>query len=85
MPIPMRHGREALTKTIIDLIRRWLPKGTKTTTPKEVAAIEHWINHYPKRLFNYKSPVEMLKLANFNLKFGFPRCKMKCNKKDMFV
>ncbi|MFG6261354.1 IS30 family transposase, partial [Streptococcus pyogenes] len=43
----------------------------KTTTPKEVAAIEHWINHYPKRLFNYKSPVEMLKLANFNLKFGF--------------
>ncbi|MFA1355815.1 IS30 family transposase, partial [Streptococcus dysgalactiae] len=47
-----------------------LPKGTKTTTPKEVAAIEHWINHYPKRLFNYKSPVEMLKLANFNLKFG---------------
>ncbi|MFG6262598.1 IS30 family transposase, partial [Streptococcus pyogenes] len=40
------------------------------TTPKEVAAIEHWINHYPKRLFNYKSPVEMLKLANFNLKFG---------------
>ncbi|WP_146624835.1 IS30 family transposase, partial [Streptococcus pyogenes] len=53
------------------LIRRCLPKGTKTTTPKEVAAIEHWINHYPKRLFNYKSPVEMLKLANFNLKFGF--------------
>ncbi|HFD5812129.1 TPA: IS30-like element IS1239 family transposase, partial [Streptococcus pyogenes] len=41
------------------LIRRCLPKGTKTTTPKEVAAIEHWINHYPKRLFNYKSPVEM--------------------------
>ncbi|MEI9391423.1 IS30 family transposase, partial [Streptococcus pyogenes] len=27
---------------------------------------------YPKRLFNYKSPVEMLKLANFNLKFGKP-------------
>ncbi|MGP6385405.1 IS30 family transposase, partial [Streptococcus dysgalactiae subsp. equisimilis] len=31
-----------------------------------------WINHYPKQLFNYKSPVEMLKLANFNLKFGEP-------------
>ncbi|ORJ90864.1 IS30 family transposase, partial [Streptococcus dysgalactiae] len=52
------------------LLREYVPKGTKTTTPKEVAAIEHWINHYPKRLFNYKSPVEMLKLANFNLKFG---------------
>ncbi|MEN4254148.1 hypothetical protein R2595_08110, partial [Streptococcus pyogenes] len=45
----------------------------KTTTPKEVAVIEHWINHYPKRLFNYKSPIEMLKLANFNLKFGITK------------
>ena len=31
------------------LIRRWLPKGTKKTTPKEVAFIENWINNYPKR------------------------------------
>ena len=43
------------------LIRRWLPKGTKKTTPKEVAfIIENWINNYPKKCLDYKSPREFL-------------------------
>lgn len=42
------------------LIRRWLPKGTKKTTPKEVAFIEKWINNYPKKYLDYKSPSEFL-------------------------
>ncbi|VRD74559.1 type I restriction-modification system M protein [Streptococcus pneumoniae] len=42
------------------LIRRWLPKGTKKTTPKEVAFIENWINNYPKKCLDYKSPSEFL-------------------------
>lgn len=42
------------------LIRRWLPKGTKETTPKEVAFIENWINNYPKKCLSYKSPKEFL-------------------------
>lgn len=42
------------------LIRRWLPKGTKKTTPKEVAFIENWINNYPKKCLGYKSPREFL-------------------------
>ena len=52
------------------LIRRWLPKGTKKTTPKEVAFIENWINNYPKKCLNYKSPREDFLLANLNLKFA---------------
>ena len=40
------------------VIRRWLPKGTKKTTPKEVAFIENWINNYPKKCLDYKSPRE---------------------------
>ena len=52
------------------LIRRWLPKGTKKTTPKEVAFIEKWINNYPKKCLNYKSPREDFWMANLNLKFG---------------
>ncbi|WP_249274333.1 IS30 family transposase, partial [Streptococcus pseudopneumoniae] len=52
------------------LIRRWLPKGTKKTTPKEVAFIENWINNYPKKCLNYKSPREDFFMANLNLKFG---------------
>ncbi|HHQ7282578.1 TPA: IS30 family transposase, partial [Streptococcus pneumoniae] len=42
------------------LIRRWLPKGTKKTTPKEVAFIENWINNYPKKCLDHKSPSEFL-------------------------
>ena len=54
------------------LIRRWLPKGTKKTTPKEVAFIENWINNYPKKCLDYKSPREDCLLANLNLKFSLP-------------
>ena len=52
------------------LIRRWLPKGTKKTTSKEVASIENWINNYPKKCLDYKSPREDCLLANLNLKFS---------------
>ncbi|CJL66377.1 IS1239 transposase [Streptococcus pneumoniae] len=51
-------------------IRRWLPKGTKKMTPKEVAFIEKWINNYPKKCLNYKSPREDFLMANLNLKFS---------------
>lgn len=40
------------------LIRRWLPKGTKKTTPKEATFIENWTNNYPKKCLNHKSPRE---------------------------
>ena len=42
------------------LIRRWLPKGTKESTPKEVAFIENWINNYPKKCLGYESPKEFI-------------------------
>ncbi|HEU6714149.1 TPA: IS30 family transposase [Streptococcus pneumoniae] len=51
-------------------IHRWLPKGTKKMTPKEVAFIEKWINNYPKKCLNYKSPREDFLMANLNLKFS---------------
>lgn len=37
------------------MIRRWLPKGTKTTTAKAVAKIQGWINHYPRKMFHFKN------------------------------
>ncbi|VRY19824.1 IS1239 transposase [Streptococcus pneumoniae] len=52
------------------LIRRWLPKGTKKMTPKEVAFIKKWINNYPKKCLDYKSPREDFWMANLNLKFS---------------
>ncbi|MFZ2669941.1 MAG: IS30 family transposase, partial [Streptococcus suis] len=42
------------------LIRRWLPKGTKKTTSKEVAFIENWMSNYPKKCLDYKSLSEFL-------------------------
>ena len=45
------------------LIRRWLPKGSKNATQQQVAFIENWINNYPKKLFNYKSPKEFLQTS----------------------
>ena len=38
------------------LIRRWLPKGVKKITHKQVTFIENWINNDPKKVLNYKSP-----------------------------
>ena len=40
-------------------MRRHLQKGTTKTSPDEVAAIEYWMNQYPRRMVNYKSSYEM--------------------------
>lgn len=42
------------------LIRRWLPKGSKNATQKQIAFIENWINNYPKKVLDYKTPREVL-------------------------
>lgn len=42
------------------MIRRHLPKGTKKTTKEFVAYIENWMNNYPRKMFDFKSPNQML-------------------------
>ena len=39
------------------LIRRFVPKGTDIgkLSKQDVARIEYWMNHYPRRLFGYRS------------------------------
>ena len=51
------------------LIRRFLPKGTKNTTHQRVAFIENWINDYPKKIFNYKTPRELFLCGDLFLQF----------------
>src|SRR5574340_1194973 len=41
------------------MIRRFLPKGTIKTTTKEVAQIEIWMNNYPRKMFNYSTPIQV--------------------------
>ena len=43
------------------LIRRFVPKGTDIgkLTQRDAKQIEYWMNHYPRRQFGYKSPIQM--------------------------
>lgn len=43
------------------MIRRHLPKGVKSTTKEFVAYIEQWMNNYPRKMFNYKTPFDMVR------------------------
>lgn len=42
------------------MIRRMIPKGTDLDllTEEEVAQVEHWLNHYPRRMFSGDSAAE---------------------------
>lgn len=43
------------------MIRRWFPKGTDFTrvTKKRVAAVQDWMNNYPRKILNWRSPNEL--------------------------
>lgn len=43
------------------MIRRWLPKGTdlSNVSKKRIAALQDWMNSYPRKILGWKSPQEM--------------------------
>lgn len=42
------------------IIRRWFPKGTDFTrvTPEKIARVQDWMNHYPRKILGWKTPLE---------------------------
>lgn len=42
------------------MIRRWFPKGTdfRRVTKKEIAELQDWMNNYPRKILNWKTPNE---------------------------
>ena len=45
------------TNFVLDTLNQLeLPKGNKNATQQQVAFIENWINNYPKKVLDYKSP-----------------------------
>lgn len=52
-----RGSNENLNK----MIRRWIPKGTNfdSKTSGEIISIQEWMNHYPRRIFGYRSSAEL--------------------------
>ena len=43
------------------IIRRWFPKGTDFTnvTQKEVQACQDWMNNYPRKILDWKTPLQL--------------------------
>ena len=43
------------------MIRRWFPKGTDFTgvKPKEIAALQEWMNSYPRKILGWRTPAEV--------------------------
>lgn len=44
------------------LIRRWIPKGANIDqwSDEEIASIEHWLNTLPRKILNFKTPLEIM-------------------------
>lgn len=42
------------------MIRRWFPKGTDfaKVSQRKIKAVEHWMNHYPRKILGWKAPAE---------------------------
>lgn len=42
------------------MIRRWYPKGTdfRKVTKKEIAALQDWMNGYPRKILNWRTPAQ---------------------------
>lgn len=58
------HSYSAWEKGTVEnhnrMIRRFFPKGTNFdgVTPAEVRRVQDWMNHYPRRVLDWKSPIE---------------------------
>lgn len=45
------------------IIRWFIPKGTplENYTHKDIKSISNWMNNYPRKIFNYSTPLELIK------------------------
>ena len=43
------------------MLRRWFPKGTDFSriTKKRIAAVQDWMNGYPRKILDWKCPAEV--------------------------
>jgi len=62
---PYCSGERGSNENNNRLIRRFIPKSTNINdiTSEFVKEIENWINNYPRKIFNYLSANDMLKLC----------------------
>ena len=55
-------------------MRRFVPKGTDIgkLTKKELQRIEDWVNHYPRKMFGYKSANQIAAAKARGVQLGRP-------------
>jgi IS30 family transposase len=58
-----RSWEKGGVENTIGRIRRFIPKGADLAdyTHADIARIEHWLNHTPRKCLNYKTPYDMMK------------------------
>ena len=59
---PYSSWQKGSVENTIGRIRRFIPKGADISlySNKEIAAIEHWLNHTPRKCLGYKTPYEVM-------------------------
>jgi IS30 family transposase len=62
---PYHSWEKGSVENTIGRIRRFIPKGANLAdyTDEDIAAIEHWLNHTPRKCLNYKTPYDMMKAS----------------------
>ncbi len=59
---PYRSWEKGGVENTIGRIRRFIPKGTDISnySNRDIAVIEHWLNHTPRKCLNWKTPYEIM-------------------------
>lgn len=59
---PYSSWERGTNENINKMIRRWIPKGVDITlyTDQQIEYIEHWVNAFPRKIFNFRSSRDML-------------------------
>jgi len=71
---PYSSWEKGSVENTIGRIRRFIPKGSDISkyNDEEIEAIEHWLNHTPRKCLNYKTPYEVMTENNLLLSFTHP-------------
>lgn len=66
---PFSSWERGTNENINKMIRRWIPKGADITdySEEQIAYIQHWINHYPRKIFDFQSSSDRLTELGFQI------------------
>jgi IS30 family transposase len=71
---PYSSWQKGSVENTIGRVRRFIPKGADITnySDEDIAAIEHWLNHTPRKCLNYRTPYEIMMENNLLLSSTHP-------------